>query len=89
MILGLCVKLDIRNLHEKGGWGFWGGLAVFFVAFFSFCWVRLKILCCGLRTHFFTYMAATITTTVEKYEELNLLVLHVVSHQAVLQQEDS
>lgn len=35
MILGLCVKLDIRNLHEKGGeGGFGGGLAVFFVAFF-------------------------------------------------------
>lgn len=35
MILGLSVKLDIRNFHEKGRWGggFRGGLAVFFVHF--------------------------------------------------------
>lgn len=35
MIFGLVrVGLDIRNLHEGGG-GFRGGLALFFVAFFS------------------------------------------------------
>lgn len=35
MILGLCVKLDIRNLHEKGGGrGVWGRPSCFFCRIF-------------------------------------------------------
>lgn len=41
MIFDLCVKLDIRDLHGKGGGGGVLGSLVF-CRFFSFCWVRLN-----------------------------------------------